>query len=270
MTLLTGLPVAMLFGLCFGSFANVVIHRLPREESVVTPRSRCPKCGRVLGALELVPVLSWLLLGRKCRGCGWSIPARYALVEMLCAIVLGVMWLRFAPAGDFLSFGIFALLGVTLVVVLFIDLDHRIIPNEITYSGFVLALLFALFPHYPWADQTVHLAGLWSGVLGALVGGGLTLAIYEVGYRLYGQEVFGMGDVKLMFMLGALLGWELALLTLFLSFCYGAFFGVGMIALKIASLKSMIPFGPYIVFAAFTTIIAGPEVIIGYRRFMEM
>ena len=310
MTLLTGLAAAVLFGLCFGSFANVCIYRLPlllfardwrrtedpderrelleiidadpvrarrkldavlgRNLNIATTRSQCPQCRRQLTARELVPVLSWLLQGGKCRGCGWRIPARYALVELLCGLVFGAMWLRFGLAGDYLSLGMFALLGLTLVVVLFIDLDYRIIPNEITYSGTALALLLALFPHYPWSEQTVHLAGLGQGITGLLVAGGLTLAIYQVGSMMYGQEVLGMGDVKLMCMLGALLGWKLGVLALFLANIYGAVFGLSMVGLRLVTLKSMIPFGPYIVYAAFTVILAGPEAIAGYQRFMEM
>lgn len=310
LTPLLALGFAFLLGLCFGSFANVVIYRLPllgfarewrkttdaaeRRElleyidddaarakgkldtalamnlNIATTRSHCPHCRRTLTALDLVPLLSWLLLRGRCRTCGGAIAARYPLVELVCGLVLAAMYLRFGLQQDWISLVLYAAVGVALVIVLFIDLDYRMIPNEITYGGVVLGLLVALLPHYPWADQTVHLAGLWQGFIGALIAGGLALVIFEVGYRLYGKEVFGMGDVKLMCMLGALLGWQLGLLTFFLANIFGAFFGVSMVALRIATMKSMIPFGPYIVYAAFATILAGPELIAGYSRFMEM
>jgi len=311
-----------IIGLCLGSFANVVIYRLPliifvrdwrrhsdpddrrelleiidedparaREKlnaamaqnlNIATTRSRCPRCGRVLGVRELVPVLSWLLQGGKCRGCGGRIAARYALVELLCGLAAAAVWLRFGLVGDWVSLALYELVTLLLVILTFIDLDYRILPNELTYSGMVLGLLAALAPHYPWSDQTLHLAGLGEALLGLLVAGGLSRAIYELGSRMYGREVYGMGDVKLMCMLGLLLGWKLGLLTLVLANCYGAFFGVAMVMLSsllqrlklqwmpAVTLKSMVPFGPYIVFAAFTVILAGPELITGYQNFMEL
>lgn len=302
------LTVVFILGCCVGSFANVVIWRLPlllfardwrkhtdaasrrellelidsdaarakekldtalsRNLNILTTLSHCPHCRRTLTARDLVPLLSWLFLRGKCRTCGGRISARYPLVELLCGLTAAACWLRFAR--DPLSFGIFTALGLLLLIVFFIDLDYRLIFDELTYPALGLGLLAGAWTHYPWQEAVPHLWGVVRAGTGAVVVAGTGWAIYAVGQKLYGAEVFGLGDVKLLAVLGALLGWQHGLLLLFLAFCYGSVFGVGMVVLRVATMKSLVPFGPYLVFAAFTVILAGPELLAAYHDLMRL
>ncbi len=302
------LTVVFILGGCVGSFANVVIWRLPlllfardwrkhtdaasrrellelidddatrakekldtalnRDLNIITTLSHCPHCRRTLTARDLVPLLSWLFLRGKCRTCGGRISARYPLVELLCGLTAAACWLRFAH--DPLSFGIFAALGLLLIIVFFIDLDYRLIFDELTYPALALGLLAGAWTHYPWQEVVPHLWGVVRAGTGALAVAGTGWTIYAVGQKLYGAEVFGLGDVKLLAVLGALLGWQHGLLLLFLAFCYGSVFGVGMVVLRVATMKSLVPFGPYLVFAAFTVMLAGPELLAAYHDLMRL
>lgn len=245
---------AGLLGLLVGSFLNVCIYRLPRDQSVVSPPSRCPSCERELRWFHNVPVLSWLVLRRRCAYCRTPISGRYPLVEVLTAVlfVLHVWW-----------FGPTALMGVRLVfaaalLVLFLtDLDCRILPNEITVGGCVAGLVASLF--LP--------PGLVSALIGAVVGGGVlwaTGALYE---RVRGVEGMGMGDVKMLAMVGAVLGWPSMLLTLVLASFTGGLFGMALIAARADARTTAVPFGTFLAVGALVASLFGEGILSWYLGF---
>ncbi len=245
---------ACLFGLCLGSFFNVLIYRLPLEQSIVSPGSRCPGCGRPIRAWENIPVVSFLALGGKCAGCGVAISWRYPAVELLTGAGFGLI-ARFAlPAGFVMSGDAFAILAgpagsmllrdlvffSLLVPIVFIDIDHRIIPDEFSLGGVVAGVALSFLPGGDWQ----------SSLLGGLAGGGLLYAT-AFGYEKWtGREGMGGGDIKLIAMIGAFIGWRGALMTIFGASLAGV--AGGMLAMRKGEegLKTAIPFGPYLCIAA--------------------
>ena len=228
---------AALLGSVVGSFLNVVIHRLPRGESLVRPRSRCPHCAWMIPAWANLPILSYVALGGRCRGCHRRISARYPLVEALtAALFVALLWA--SPPGLRLlaSWG----LASALVAVAFIDLDHQIIPNQITLPGIGIGLLLGwVAPPPAWLD-----AGA-----GVLLGGGLMWAISALYEWRTGQIGLGMGDVKLVAMLGAFLGVEAAIGVMVVGSLLGLLYGIVLIARTRGGRQTRIPFGPALVAA---------------------
>ncbi len=228
---------AFLFGACMGSFFNVLIHRLPLEESIVRPGSRCPSCGRPIPPWENIPLLSFLLLRGRCGGCGGRISLWYPGVEILTgagyAILVHADGVGFPLLRDLVLFSF-------LVPITFIDIDHRIIPDELSLAGLVAGLLLSFLP-----------GGDWKGsLLGGVLGGGIlygTAAAYE---KVTGREGMGGGDVKLVAMIGAFLGWKGALLTIFCGSILGVAGGLFAMRKGKEGLKTAIPFGPYLCAAA--------------------
>jgi len=201
-------PFLAVFGLMLGSFLNVVIARLPAGESVVRPRSRCPGCGHLIRWYDNIPVLSYLWLRRKCRDCGQAISWRYPLVELLTAALLLVLWARFGVSKELAVHFAFT---AALIAISFIDLDHRIIPNEISLPGIVVAFACSFLWSGFWVDS----------LLGILLGGG-GLFLLSFGYSaLRGREGMGMGDVKMLGMLGGWLGWQCLPIVLLLASIQG-------------------------------------------------
>lgn len=232
-----GAAAVFLFGACVGSFLNVVIHRLPRGESIVSPRSRCPACGRAIRAWENIPVVSFLVLRGKCAGCGGAISWRYPAVEALTGAGFAAIFLADGFGMPLLRDLLFFSL---LVPIAFIDIDHRIIPDELSLGGLAAGILLSFLPGGDWK----------ASVVGALLGGGIlygTAFLYE---KIRKAEGMGGGDIKLLAMIGAFLGWRGTLATIFL----GAFLGAagGLLAMRKGGkgLKTAIPFGPYLCFAA--------------------
>ena len=226
-----------LFGACVGSFMNVVIHRLPRGESIVSPRSRCPGCGRAIPAWENIPIVSYIFLGGKCAGCGGAISWRYFAVELLAAAGYAAIFLLDGPGIPLLRDLLFFSL---LMPITFIDIDHRIIPDELSLGGLAAGLLLSFLP-----------GGDWKGSFtGALLGGGVLYATAFLYEKIRGAEGMGGGDIKLLAMIGAFVGWRGTLATIF----FGALLGAigGMIAMQKGEdgLKTAIPFGPYLCVAA--------------------
>lgn len=248
------LVVALLFGLLVGSFLNVVIYRLPRGKSVVWPASACGSCGRELRWFENVPVLSWVVLGAKCARCKSPISVQYPLVELTTALLFVlVTWLT--PVGPLLAA---RLLFVCALVVLFgIDLEHQLLPNVITLPGVVVGVIFSL----------VNPPGLRDSLIGVVLGGGVLYAI-AAGYYLWRREEgLGMGDVKMLGMIGAFLGWQAVLLTLVLASLSGAVIGVAMISLQRGSMKYALPFGTFLAIGALVAMLAGQPIIDWYVGF---
>jgi len=234
---IVGASAAFLVGACIGSFLNVVIHRLPRGESIVSPRSRCPGCGRAIPPWENIPIVSFLALGGKCAGCGMEISWRYPAVELLTASGFAALFLLDGPGIPLLRDLLFVSL---LLPIAFIDIDHRIIPDELSLGGLAAGLLFSFLP-----------GGDWKGSLtGALLGGGILYATAFLYEKIRGAEGMGGGDIKLLAMIGAFIGWRGTLATIF----FGALLGAigGMLAMRKGGdgLKTAIPFGPYLCAAA--------------------
>ena len=250
MTLLT----AALFGLVIGSFLNVCIYRLPRDQSIVWPASRCTSCGREISWFENIPVLSYAILRGRCRTCGDRISLMYPLVEVVTA---GVFVAVAAAFGLSWLLPIRLLFGCAMIVLLVIDLQHQILPNEITLPGIVVGLAASLIADPGWRDA----------LIGALAGGGL-LSLVAWGYeRIRHQEGLGFGDVKMLAMIGAFLGWKLMLLTLVGASLLGSLTaGVLMLAGR-ADSQSKLPLGTFLAIAAVPVSLVGNTVVIWYAGF---
>ena len=252
-----GLPIeffALLFGLCIGSFLNVVIYRLPLGQSLVSPGSRCPKCGYELRWYDNVPVLSWALLAGKCRQCRTPISAQYPIVEIVTALLFVlVAWLT--PVGPLL---ISRLILVSILVALFgIDLEHQILPNRITLPGIAVGLMFSAVAPPGWQDA----------LLGALLGAGVLYGIAAAYYFVRREEGLGMGDVKMLAMIGDFLGWKAVLVTLVLSSFSGALIGMALIAAQRGGMKLALPFGTFLAVGAVAAMLAGEPLIAWYAGF---
>jgi leader peptidase (prepilin peptidase)/N-methyltransferase len=248
------LLAAGLFGLCVGSFLNVVIYRLPLGQSLVSPPSRCRKCGYSLRWFDNIPVVSWLLLRGRCRQCGVGVSWQYPLVELITgALFVLVVWLT--PMGPLVAS---RLMLVCMLIALFgIDLEHQILPNSITLPGIVIGLLFSL----------IAPPGITDALIGVAIGGGMLYAV-AYGYYLWrGEDGMGMGDVKMLAMLGAFLGWKAVLVTLILASFAGAFVGLGMMSLQRGGMKYALPFGTFLALGAVAAMFVGDPLIAWYAGF---
>ena len=248
------LLTAALFGLVIGSFLNVCIYRLPRDQSIVWPASRCTTCGREISWFENIPVLSYAILRGRCRTCGDRISLMYPLVEIVTA---GVFVAVAAAFGLSWLLPIRLLFGCAMIVLLVIDLQHQILPNEITLPGIVVGLAASLIADPGWRDA----------LIGALAGGGL-LSLVAWGYeRIRHQEGLGFGDVKMLAMIGAFLGWKLMLLTLVGASLLGSLTaGVLMLAGR-ADSQSKLPLGTFLAIAAVPVSLVGNTVVNWYAGF---
>lgn len=240
------------FGLIIGSFLNVVIHRLPREESLVTPRSRCPACQTPIAAWDNIPVVSFLLLGGRCRACREPISWRYPLVEGLTGFLFALTVNKFGVTLQ----ALFALVLVSsLVVVSFIDLDHQIIPNAITLPGIPLGLLGGLVAGQP---------PILDRLIGALTGAGFLYLVLLYGGAMYGQDAMGEGDLNLLALVGAFLGWRAVVVTLLVGCLSGSLVGLTLIVLKRLGRREHIPFGPFLVLGAMVSLFWGDALVAWY------
>jgi leader peptidase (prepilin peptidase)/N-methyltransferase len=245
-----------LAGLMIGSFLNVCIYRLPRRESIVWPASHCTTCNRQLAWYENVPVVSWLVLRGRCRGCGSRISVMYPLVELTTSAVF---------AGGVLVYGLSPLLfvrlafGCALIVLFMIDLQHQILPNAITLPGIVAGFLASLFLPPGWL----------SSLIGIVAGGGILWALAEAYYRLRGIEGLGMGDVKMLAMIGAVLGWPLMLLTLVVASFAGSLVGVGLMAFGRGGMQAALPFGTFLALGALFAAVVGDPILSWYLQFYQ-
>ena len=271
----TGLPVyfflvaVVTLGAIIGSFLNVVIHRVPREESIVFPNSRCPSCGTAIRAYDNLPVLSWAVLRGRCRDCRAPISARYPAVELLTATLFGLtFWLR---SGLTLSLPFDLVFVAAVVSLIFIDAEHMILPDVITLPGFAFALVaraivpnlygvefLASGPLEGWPAWLVSLAG---ALAGAALGGGFLWLTGWLWERLRGVEAMGLGDVKMMLMVGAYLGWPLTLLTIFLGVLSGSLAGVGLMLRRgERDTQMLLPFGIFLGVGALACLLFGTQI----------
>ena len=242
-------------GAVVGSFLNVCIYRLPRGKSVVWPASACPHCGRNLAWYENIPVLSYVALRGRCRTCGQPIAARYPIVEALTAAMFASLWWFYGPGPLLASRVIF---GCGLIVLFGIDLEHHLLPNAITLPGMVAGFAFSLVTEPGW----------WDSLLGILIGGGVLLAIAETYYRVRHEEGLGMGDVKMLGMIGAFIGWKLMILALMIASLTGSIVGVLLIASKRGDMKYALPFGTFLAIGAAIAATAGPMMLQWYLGFL--
>lgn len=241
-----------LLGAIIGSFLNVCIYRVPSKQSIVKPGSRCPSCFYSIPWYFNIPILSYLVLRGRCASCGFQIPLRYPLVEGMTGLLFVLAFFRFGFSWATPVYWIF--LGA-LVVVSFIDLDHQIIPDVISLPGIPLGFLLTFA--VPWLSWTDSLFGI-------LLGGG-SLAFIAWGYYvLTRNEGMGMGDVKLLAMLGAFMGWKAILPIIFIGSLVGTIFGLPLMFMKGANGKLAIPFGPFLSLGAIIYLLWGPFLVRWY------
>ena len=241
------------FGLIVGSFLNVVICRLPHGASVMWPASHCTFCDRALSWFENVPIVSWLVLRGRCRTCDARISAQYPIVEAVTAALF---------LAGYYAFGLTPLLAVRLafacaMIVLFaIDFEHQILPNEITLSGIVVGFLLSIFMPPGWK----------SSLIGLLAGGLFPFLVAEIYLRVRGREGMGMGDFKMLAMVGAFLGWPLVWITLIVACVLGIVIGGGALMISRRGMGTRIPFGTFIAVAALLCAYADVSVVRAYQQ----
>jgi leader peptidase (prepilin peptidase)/N-methyltransferase len=249
-----GFVIAVIFvlGAMIGSFLNVCIVRLPEERSIVRPRSHCPSCGHELAWYENIPLLSYLFLRARCRVCGTRISPLYPVVELLTGALAVALWLRL---GTTLAFAGYFAFAAALVTITFIDLDHRIIPDVISLPGIVVGLAVSF------VSPLVTPVG---ALLGMLAGGGTLLAVAGAYQAIRGQEGMGGGDIKLLAMIGAFLGWQSVFVTLMLASLIGSVIGIGLMLYQRADTKLAIPFGPFLAGGALVYLFFGDRILAFY------
>ena len=241
------------WGLCIGSFLNVCIFRLPEDQSIVRPRSSCPQCKNPIRFYDNIPIISYLLLRGRCRHCGKKIALRYPLVELLTGLFALGTFLKFGPTWDSLIYFVFI---AALLTITFIDLDHRIIPDVITLPGLLIFAASSLVL----SDIT-----LIDSIIGVVVGGGSLLTVAWIYKMLTHKDGMGGGDIKLLAMIGAVVGWQGVLLTIFVASATGTLAGIlTMLKARQGNLKLAIPFGPFLATGALVYIFWGQSLIYWY------
>ncbi len=275
-----GVAIAVLYGTIVGSFLNVCIWRLPRDESLTHPGSHCPQCGKLLRAWDLVPLFSFLLQGCKCRYCKGPITWRYFSVELLTGVYFGLAYMfalnnSNAVVVDFLQYALF---GAALIAIFFIDLEHWIIPDQLSVFGIVLGIgrdVYGLVSHtretfhipVPWTSLSVPLPQSLAGIFAC---GGTFLAIAVVSYYIFKKEGIGGGDIKLAAAVGANLALGPAMLSFFIAVALGSFIGIGLMIFGRKSRKDYVPFGPMMVAGAFVSMFYGQTLIKMYYRLVGL
>lgn len=240
-----GYAIVGVFGLIWGSFFNVCILRMPKDESVVKGRSHCPKCNDCFPWYLNIPVLSYLFLLGKCRKCKAHISIQYPLIELVSAVLFVWLFHTFGWSVRFLSYTVFC---SALLVISVIDLYHQIIPDEISLPGIIVGFIFAV-----WVGDVVW----WESLLGILLGGGSFLAIAVLYEKLAKREGLGGGDIKLLAMIGAWLGYQSILTVIVVSSGLGSVIGIACMALQKKDFKAAIPFGPFLAVGAIVYVFCG-------------
>jgi leader peptidase (prepilin peptidase) / N-methyltransferase len=276
--------LAILVGLAVGSFLNVVADRVPCGESLLRPASRCPSCGRHLTPLELVPIVSYLALGGRCRSCGAEIPRRVLIVEAVTAALFGWLAARYGPSLDLV---IMAWWTSLLIVLFVIDLEHRIVPNVIILPAIAIGLL--MLPLHLVQTPSFGLVGWWQASLapstiqkvnpavlamvsraaGAVIAFGVFLLIHLLAalvYRSRGLEGMGAGDVRLSFLCGLLTGYPLAMLAVAGSFVLGGLISAGLLMTRVKKRTDYIPFAPFMILSTYFVMIFSDHVLMWYLR----
>jgi len=247
---------AVLMGAIMGSFMNVLIYRMPRGESVVGGRSRCPQCKRTVAAWDNIPILSWLLLRGRCRNCAWKIPARYLAVELISAAAAGVMVWYY---GLTLQAGWMWAFVAIMTVITFIDWEHQIIPDPLSIGGVALGWVGAII------CLEIDLPG---SIIGSVVGGGIILLIAVVYKAVRKVHGMGGGDVKLMAMIGAFLGWQMVMPVLFVAAFFGSIYGLFLMRSRDSDGKTAVAFGSFLAPAACVMMFVGQPLLTWYLGLM--
>ncbi|CAN5691688.1 A24 family peptidase [soil metagenome] len=282
--IVTGLPeifgyiFIIICGAAVGSFLNVVIHRVPIEESVIFPNSACPKCRNPIKFHDNIPLFSWLILRGKCRRCQIPISPRYFAVELLTALLFGLI---FWQIGFNAFLPVCLIFAASVIALVFIDAENMILPNVITYPLLVFSLLVRLvlplffnasyftdlkfFPLNQIENYPLWFVSLSGAILGSLVGGGFLWLVGAAWKKLRGVEAMGLGDVKMMFAVGAFLGWRLTILTIFIGAFTGAVAGILVIARqKEKDFQAQIPFGIFLGIGSIVSLLSGEQFIRWY------
>ena len=249
-----------IIGTVCGSFFNVCIYRIPEKQSVSNPPSHCPSCNTRLKPRDLIPVLSYILSGRKCRYCKEKISSRYAIVELLTGILFLIVFNEFDMD---ISTVYYLILTSILIIITFIDIDHYIIPDELLIIGSLFAVIF---------NAVFKIITLKESLLGAIICGGGVLALIYLIEFIVKKEVMGGGDIKLFAMIGLFLGVKYSLLAALISVYVGAIFGIATIIhskIKKTEFESMIPYGPFISIATFIVMLYGNDIINWYMKLMQ-
>jgi len=251
------------FGLVLGSFMNVCICRLPLGESVVRPRSRCPRCKATIPWYHNLPVLSWFVLRGACSQCATRISWRYPFVEAMAGAAVLLLWMRFGPT---VAFPIAAGFALAMVVLFFTDWDHQLLPDAVTLSGVGVGVAVAWFN--PFLGAEPGLGRMWGSLGGAALGAGLLWGVGAVYGKLRGVEAMGLGDVKMMAMVGAFAGPLGVLFTIFAASFFGAVIGLLLIPIRGRTLQDKLPFGCFLAPAALTALLYGRQAIHAYLEFL--
>jgi len=273
------------FGLLIGSFLNVVIYRVPKRESIVFPGSHCPACDIAIKPYDNIPVVSYAILGGRCRNCGAGISPVYPAVELLVALLYVSVFLKVINQYPDLGLRFWLTLVadtlfVSLIVPLvFIDLRHKLLPNVITYPGVVLMFVMRMLAPDPWqlartptllvsAGRPDWVRAMVGAALGAAVGGGSLWLVREAYFRLRHVEGMGLGDVKMMLMVGAFLGWQLTMFKIFMASLLGSIIGVLLIAMRDANMKMELQFGAFLGPSSIIALFVGQDLIDWYLKML--
>lgn len=249
--------VSIIFGAMVGSFLNVCIFRLPKEESIIWPGSHCPHCKKPIRFYDNIPLISYFLLRGKCRYCKGPISLQYPLVEGITALSSLLLIMKFGPSLSYLTYFAFV---AALIVITVIDLYHQIIPDVISLPGIGVGLLASLI---------IPPITFFNSLIGILLGGGSLFLVATLYQWLFKREGMGGGDVKLLAMIGAFLGWKAVILTILLSSLIGSISGISIMVLKGKNFKYAIPFGPFLSLGAVIALFYQNEIIFWYLQYME-
>jgi leader peptidase (prepilin peptidase)/N-methyltransferase len=265
---------AFLFGLVIGSFLNVCILRIPADKSIVLPASSCPKCGKAIAPYDNIPVLSWLILGGKCRNCKTKISAMYPAVELLTGLLFMACYFVFGVTLESLKWAVFAAMLVVLTIT---DLRERILPDTVNFFGLGVGLLFSFFTK-PLDGTALWIANRWfdfpppqpalsfaDAILGAVAGSGLLWVVAEGYFRLRGREGMGLGDVKMMAAMGAFLGLKRTLMTVLAASLLGSVIGIVLIAVSKKERDYELPFGTFLGAGALLVLFFGTPALQWYQ-----
>ncbi|MCX8082502.1 MAG: prepilin peptidase [bacterium] len=249
-----------ILGLAFGSFANVVIYRLPKGKSIIYPGSQCPSCGKNILWYDNIPLLSYLLLKGKCRFCKAKISCRYFVVELITGLLFLSLYLKFGLTVNLLIYAFFV---CCLLIMGFIDIDTYLISDVIVLPGIVIGLLCAIF--FPQIHYDITKIGsIWYSFTGILLGSGILIFLAMIGKLLFKKEAMGGGDIKLLAMIGAFLGWKCVFITIFFASLLGTVISLSLIALKKKKMEDYVPFGPYLGLGAIVSLFYKGTTFLGF------
>jgi len=250
-------------GAVVGSFLNVCIARLPHRKSLVRPHSHCPKCDAPIRWYDNIPLISFIILRAKCRNCGSPISWQYPMVELLTAILFVILMRRFT---NVVALMIYAAFTSSLIVISFIDLKHYIIPDQISLPGIPIGLAVSFLPAHLAGGQLVS-GSFLDSLIGCIVGGGTLYLVARFSLIAFKKEGMGGGDIKLLAMVGAFLGWKFTLMTIIVGSVLGAAVGVTLILLRFKTRSEYIPFGPYLAIGALLSLLSGDRLLLMYLEF---